>query len=248
VQSDGKIVVLSTSTAVDGEQDMLVTRFSANGALDTSFGGGTGYVRLDIDGAASPTREIAQTVIHQSDGKIVAVGSIHTDPIDEPDTVFVARLNSNGTLDSTFGAGGFKVGAQSTSGQNFKPNGVAIQSDGSIIVAGADNEAANVAHPFLMRFFGSTSPLLAAGADAAATSNAQSLTMTHSPPLLTEAIARWEPGATATPRRAPALALSHEAQIPILNWVALDDEDDFAKSADAFFAAFDDLAASAFPG
>ena len=38
-----------------------------------------------------------------------------------PSTVLVARLNSNGTLDSTFGASGFKVGAQAASGHDFQP-------------------------------------------------------------------------------------------------------------------------------
>ncbi|MEQ1826882.1 MAG: delta-60 repeat domain-containing protein [Pirellula sp.] len=39
---------------------------------------------------------------------------------------------------------------------------MAIQSDGSIIVAGIDRQALGVTHPFLMRFFGSTpSPYMA---------------------------------------------------------------------------------------
>ena len=53
LQSDGKIVVAGFCTGIDGADDMLVARFNANGTLDTSFGGGSGYVRLDVDGTAS---------------------------------------------------------------------------------------------------------------------------------------------------------------------------------------------------
>jgi hypothetical protein len=55
---------------------MLVARFNTNGTLDTSFGGGSGYVRLDIDGEASMTVESAYAVVIQPDGKIVAAGSV----------------------------------------------------------------------------------------------------------------------------------------------------------------------------
>jgi uncharacterized delta-60 repeat protein len=187
IQPDEKIVVLSNSQSIDLEYDMLVTRFSANGTLDTSFGGGTGYVRLDIDGAASQTTELGRAVILQPDGKIVAVGSVGATG-QTKDTVLVARLNSNGTLDATFGAGGFKTQVIAA-GLEVSPGGaigVALQSSGSIIVAGGEN-----GHPFLMRFFGD-SPLHAAGGATVANSDAKPLTAAQVQPLLTEALTRWQ--------------------------------------------------------
>lgn len=146
LQSDGKIVFVGNTVAVDGETDMLVARLNSNGTLDTSFGGGSGYVRVDIDGSASQTSESSDAVIVQPDGKIIAVGQVLSAHI-----TFVARLNSNGTLDSTFGAGGFKY---ATPGFWFDPQEVALQADGSIILAGL--ERTTDAHPFLMRFFGTS--------------------------------------------------------------------------------------------
>ena len=61
LQSDGKIIVAGSSTGIDGSSDMLVARYNSNGTLDTGFGGGSGFVRLDVDGTASATgRRVCQ--------------------------------------------------------------------------------------------------------------------------------------------------------------------------------------------
>ena len=165
LQADGKIVVAGQSTGADSAFDMLIARFNANGSLDTSFGSGNGYVRLDVDGAASVTSEGARGVAIQPDGKIVVAGD--TKPgVGGPASVMVARLNTNGTLDSTFGAGGLKLGTPlaGTGYHDFRGRAVALQSDGSIIVAGLDywGSSGDTAHPLLMRFYGSTpSPIMA---------------------------------------------------------------------------------------
>lgn len=158
LQSDGKIVVASNAWALDDELDMLVTRFNANGTLDTTFGGGAGYVRLDVDGSASSTGESGECLVLQPDGKIVAGGALSK--VGEPSRVFVVRLNTNGALDSSFGAGGFKLGGLgATPGQNFDPNGIALQSDSSIIVAGYSYSDLSTTKPFLMRFLGDSPPV-----------------------------------------------------------------------------------------
>ena len=73
LQSDGKIVVTGYCTGTDGANDMLVARYKSNGTLDTSFGGGNGYVRLD--GPAVPqSTEYGADVVIQPDGKIVVCG------------------------------------------------------------------------------------------------------------------------------------------------------------------------------
>ena len=162
LQADGKIVVGGGSSGADGASDMLIARFNANGSLDTSFGSGNGYVRLDVDGAASVTSEGATGVAIQPDGKIVVAGD--TKPgVGGAASVMVARLNTNGTLDSTFGAGGLKLGTPlaGTGYHDFRGRAVALQSDGSIIVAGIDywGNSGDTQHPLLMRFFGTNSAL-----------------------------------------------------------------------------------------
>jgi hypothetical protein len=111
----------------------------------------------------------------------------------------------DGTPDSTFGSGGFKIGAVPTGDgyHSFKANGVALQSDGSIIVAGIDNRdtAGSDQHPLLMRFFGSQPRALQAADGAApAPSHAIPLTQAQVRPLLTQAIALWQARGADTSR------------------------------------------------
>jgi uncharacterized delta-60 repeat protein len=156
LQPNGKIVVAGTCSGIDGAHDMLVARFNTNGTLDTSFGGGNGYVRLDIDSTASVTAEDGRAVVIQSDGKIVAAGDVSVSG--GPRQVLVVRLNPDGTPDPTFGAGGFKVGAPlpNTGYHSFWGTGVALRSDNGIVVAGYDDQDPTghnfSPHPLLMRF------------------------------------------------------------------------------------------------
>lgn len=151
LQADGKIVVVGYAFNTDGDQDMLVARFHANGTLDTGFGGGGGYVRLDIDGTVSVTGEAARGVVIQPDGKIVAAGGVFSAG---RAGVLVARFNEDGTPDADFGGSGFKTGFPPDPGLDFRGNAVGLQSDGTIIVAGWSwgPEATDASRPLLMRF------------------------------------------------------------------------------------------------
>jgi uncharacterized delta-60 repeat protein len=136
-----------------------VARFNANGTLDTSFGGGAGFVRVDVNGAPSTTGagESGSDVAIQPDGKIVAVGTLNPEGIEEMGgSVLVTRLNPNGTRDASFGVNGIKLGTAppETGWHRWEGRSVALMDDGTIIVAGADYWANNgdAAHPLLMRF------------------------------------------------------------------------------------------------
>lgn len=164
LQSDGKIVVVGRFRFNDGSFDMFVARFKSTGQLDTAFGS-AGYVSLDVDGAASVTSEAGGGVAIQPDGKIVVAGTKWDTLAPVPASVLVARLNSNGTMDSSFGIGGFKLGSPvGTEYHDFRGGAVALQSNGNIIVAGQDywGTTGDTSHPLLMRFYGTTpSPLMA---------------------------------------------------------------------------------------
>lgn len=153
LESNGQIVVAGTSSGIDGRADMFLARFNANGSLDTTFGAGAGYVRFDIDGTTTQTGEIARGVVIEPDGKIVAAGVQGGSGVSN---VLVARLNADGSLDQTFGTGGFKLGPP-PAGQSFVGNAVSLESDGSIIVAGyadATIGSTPTLYPLLMRFSG----------------------------------------------------------------------------------------------
>jgi uncharacterized delta-60 repeat protein len=118
VQADGKIVVAGS--------DFTVARYNSDGSLDASFGtGGTVADNFGTSGVSS--------LIVQADGKIVAagliVGSAHGD-------IAVARYDSNGNLDSSFGVGGKITTGFSSSSQ---VNSIVSQPDGKLVVAASAN-------------------------------------------------------------------------------------------------------------
>jgi uncharacterized delta-60 repeat protein len=128
VQSDGKTVVaFSTTTLGSAGYDFGVARYNVDGTLDTSFGT-NGKVVIDFDSDDDNVHGVAI----QSDGKIVVAGAAI---IDGHGNFALVRFNSNGTLDTGLGTGGKVTTSFSNSDAAF---GVAIQSDGKIVVAGTN--------------------------------------------------------------------------------------------------------------
>src|SRR5262249_40491545 len=95
--------------------------------------GGKVRVAFDLGGDKS---DVANAIAIQADGKIVLAGSAVV-AADNRDFA-VARLNPNGTLDTTFSGDGratvgFNLGARKEDGANA----IAIQADGKIVLAGS---------------------------------------------------------------------------------------------------------------
>ncbi len=158
LQADGKIDVSGYAVGADGDRDLLVARYNTNGTLDSGFGGGKGYVTFDIDGTVSQTDERATSLVIQPDGKIVAAGYVYPPTAQTPGmNVLVTRFNTDGTLDNTFGTGGFKMGS-APSGHTQWGYAVALKSDGSIIVGGRDRDQSAEPNAMLMRFYGASTP------------------------------------------------------------------------------------------
>lgn len=125
VQSDGKIVVAGSSV-VAGSYGFALARYNADGTLDTTFGT-AGKVTTAIGPASGLGRDLAI----QADGKIVVVGRANNGTDDD---FAVARYNSNGTLDTTFGTGGIVMTPIGTNEEAAES--VVVQSDGAVVVAG----------------------------------------------------------------------------------------------------------------
>lgn len=133
IQSDGKIVAagLRYNGGNSNFYDFAVTRYTATGSLDTTFGG-TGTVYTDVSGQSDKPH----SVVIQSDGKIVVAGSGG----DGPRFFYVlARYNTDGSLDTTFGSGGKVVYNPNTSGNSSEVWQLALQSDGKVLAAGYEN-------------------------------------------------------------------------------------------------------------
>ncbi|HEY7313998.1 MAG TPA: hypothetical protein VH643_31905 [Gemmataceae bacterium] len=131
---DGKLLAAGymNSTSSGGSVDFAAARYNANGTLDTSFGSG-GLATVDFKGSSD--RATAVAVQPGTGGKILLAGTAQ----DKSGDVFgVVRLNSNGTLDTTFGAkgSGGKVTVSPVSRVANEVYDMAVLSDGRFILAG----------------------------------------------------------------------------------------------------------------
>src|SRR5262245_11684431 len=101
VQKDGKIVVAGSQFVlmINGTGlDVAVWRLNQDGTLDTTFGTGGAAV------LALPGEQQANAVAVQKDGRIVVAG--YTEESNDRNFL-VARFDSNGAVDTSFGGTGF---------------------------------------------------------------------------------------------------------------------------------------------
>lgn len=113
-------------------------RFNSNGSIDNTFGS-AGVVTGNNTLAGFLSGGIAL----QSDGKIVLAGNSTSIGIK------TVRLNTNGTLDTTFNG----TGAVTTNLADDRTESVAIQADGKIVVTGSKYDAtAHTSEYFVLRY------------------------------------------------------------------------------------------------
>lgn len=133
IQEDGKIVVAGYSADASSNIDFALARFNSDGTLDNSF---------DMDGKVTTdfsnnSMDVAVALKIQPDGKILAAGySLTTNsPI-----FAMARYNTNGSLDDSFGTGGLVTTSFTDYDELFA---MALQDDGKILLAGMTHEDGN---------------------------------------------------------------------------------------------------------
>jgi uncharacterized delta-60 repeat protein len=122
LQRDGKLVAGGGSS-----RSFALFRFRPDGPLDPTFGA-NGEVLTAFDLNSAAVRGLAL----QADGKIVAVGYAVAHEVDE---WALARFNSDGSLDSTFGSGGKVTVLRNALSSNYA-TAVALQGEKRILVAG----------------------------------------------------------------------------------------------------------------
>jgi uncharacterized delta-60 repeat protein len=127
IQPDGKIVVAGYANFGSG-RDFLVARLHPDLSLDTSFNG-TGYRVDDLQGLDDE----GFGVVVQFDQKIV-VGGYSQKSASQYWFAF-ARYHRDGSLDASFGTGGFTA-IDFTGSQSDQARSLAIQPDGKILGAG----------------------------------------------------------------------------------------------------------------
>ena len=126
VQPDGKVVVVGQS-GLNGVFHSALGRYNADGTLDATFGdGGKALVTLDAGG------DLLTSVAIMPDGKIVAAGALNQNNANV--AFLVARFNSDGSLDATFGNGGKTI---TTFGDPAaQANALLVQPDGKVVLVG----------------------------------------------------------------------------------------------------------------
>lgn len=139
LQSDGKLIVAGDSSSDSGTfsgepNNLLISRVNVDGTLDTSFGSnGVATKRL-----GNSTR--ANSVVVQPDGKIVVGGYTLVDmgsPTGFVSVFMLARFNSNGSADNSFGTGGVVITSfMDISGMRSQVMAVGLQADGKIVAGG----------------------------------------------------------------------------------------------------------------
>jgi len=105
IQSDGKIICVGGFTSYNGTLCNKIIRLNSDGTVDGTFVYGTGFNIPVIFGASVQV----QTVKVLASGKIMVVGGM--DDYNGTAINGICRLNSNGSIDGTFSAGGVNVAA-----------------------------------------------------------------------------------------------------------------------------------------
>lgn len=139
VQPDGKIVVVGRFDGLGGVPRRNVMRVNTNGSVDLSFDPGSGCAMPDANAYVG-------SVVLATDGSVVIGGNftmcggqVHGQ---------VARLRPDGSADPGFDTG---TGFTDNSGQPAAVDSVAVQRDGSVVVAGRFNAVGGVSRPGLAR-------------------------------------------------------------------------------------------------
>ena len=123
VQSDNKIVSAGRRESI-AASTFCVSRILENGGLDTSFNG-TGFLEVSFGSGVSR----GNCMKLQNNGKILVGGRSGN----SSEFFSLLRLNTNGSLDSTFGTAGK---AQTLMSGQCLPYSITLQYDGKILMAG----------------------------------------------------------------------------------------------------------------
>lgn len=133
--SDGKILVAGykiTDENISFLSKIFIGRYNADGTFDATFNSGT---FLELDETGSSVSLSINKVRTLSNGKILVLGKRNNGKI-------IMRLNSDGTIDNTFGTAGEQT--LNLMGGNYSSiEDIILLSNGSFLIAGSENDASN---------------------------------------------------------------------------------------------------------
>lgn len=118
IQSDGKIIIIGEFTEVNNTVANRIIRLNPDGSIDTSFNSGSGFDDIAID------------ITCLEDDKIIVRGNFEI--YDGQPIISIARLNSDGSLDTSFNPGE----SASVPSPVVMVTSHAVQSNGNIVIGG----------------------------------------------------------------------------------------------------------------
>jgi len=120
LQPDGKVLIGGAFSNIKGVPHGKIARLDGDAAVDDTF-------MRDLTGPDRPVFASVFSIAAQSDGKLLIGG--YFDTVNGLTRSNIARLNLDGTTDSTFQNG--------LSGADHAINSVAVESDGKILIGGS---------------------------------------------------------------------------------------------------------------
>ena len=134
LDSSDNIIVGGCRTNANGDKDFALRRFTFNGTVDTSFAPNATGNRAITDFSGGD--DIVYALAVQSDGEILAAGTTYN--ASGGFDFGLARYNPDGSLDDSFGTDGLVT--TDFEGGTDLVTGMALQSDGQIVVAGPSTD------------------------------------------------------------------------------------------------------------
>lgn len=128
LEPDGRIVVVGQTSAGTRRYDFGLVRYLADGTLDASFAG-DGIQTVDFG-----SDDYGYAIVLQPDGRLVAAGRSYTSQAPAGFKFSLVRVHQDGTLDTSFGAGGGMTTSFGTADDGAYA--LALQADGRLVAAG----------------------------------------------------------------------------------------------------------------
>jgi uncharacterized delta-60 repeat protein len=150
-QPDGKLLVAGGAVmSAATRNDFMCVRLNLDGSLDTTFGGGTGYVTIDFSDnfiLGEDPSESAREIALQTDGSIVLAGPESGFTID---SMQIARVLSDGQRDVSFSGDGRSGVFLASAGGFGRYSSMRLTPDGKALLLGYLNFGLN-SNGFILR-------------------------------------------------------------------------------------------------
>ena len=130
----GNIIVGGTSSLTSTNSQAIIARYTSAGVLDTSFNM-TGKLLLSSASGSGTYYNIIEDLQVKSNGKISAVGWVNQQGLQWSANYYGCRVNSNGTMDTSFSGDGLIVTNGGFNGDD-KSFSMILNSDDSILYSG----------------------------------------------------------------------------------------------------------------